>query len=324
MDSIAKRIIDYTMSKMVLPKKKKQKVEEMTSYKEEVLFNSDTLSKIISYLPSVDVLNLAVTCKRFGISDDDNDSLIKESTHMANEDIATEEQLVALPHYDGESSLADYHYLQLLRQPLLFDQLVNGAEYVDEEDKSSVKNSVSQLPAPDTYGSWETAISNNILRAGKHYVSFHFDLGSDEGSLWLGVMRPGQANESASNESASKTPLYPEFYQNFSRTHEERHNDNNIQCCLYNLDSGYCCSSKWDPIYRGGFPNIVRCFLNNQWTSNNVIGMLLDLDEGTLNLYKNGQRLGEMMRGLAGPYCWVASVFNGSSGTIKRGTIPPN
>ena len=49
---------------------KKHKVSNNNAiYREEVLFNSDTLSKIISYLPSVDLFNLAITCKRFGISD---------------------------------------------------------------------------------------------------------------------------------------------------------------------------------------------------------------------------------------------------------------
>ena len=61
---------------------KKQKADVNTTYKEEVLFNSDTLSKIISYLPSVDILNLALTCKRFGVSNTNDDSIIKESTHV--------------------------------------------------------------------------------------------------------------------------------------------------------------------------------------------------------------------------------------------------
>ena len=93
-----------------------------------VLFNSDTLSKIIPYLPSVDVLNLAMTCKRFGISDVDEQSIIKMSADLLVQEIATEEQLAALPHYDGESSLADYHYLQLMREPLTFDHLTDGIE----------------------------------------------------------------------------------------------------------------------------------------------------------------------------------------------------
>jgi len=110
------------------------KVEECTTYKEEVLFNSDALSKVISYLPSVDLLKLAVTCKRFGIASGSRSSLIEESTRIAIHDIATEEQLAALPQYNGENSLADYHNLQLLRTPLTFDQLIGGAEYVNNED----------------------------------------------------------------------------------------------------------------------------------------------------------------------------------------------
>jgi len=56
-------------------------------HKEEVLFNSDTLSKIISYLPSVDALNLAITCKRFGIADVDEQSIIKKSVHILVQDV---------------------------------------------------------------------------------------------------------------------------------------------------------------------------------------------------------------------------------------------
>lgn len=60
------------------------------------------------------------------------------------------------------------------------------------------------------------------------------------------------------------------------------------------------------------------------FTSGDVIGMLLDLDEGTLSVYKNGQKLGVMKRGLAGPYCWMTTISKGFSVTIKRGTIPPS
>jgi len=135
-------------------------------YKEAVLFNTDTLSKIISLLPSIDLLKLAVTCKRFGIASGSSSSLIEESACIVIRDIATEEQLAALPQYDGENSLADYHNLQLLRTPLTFDQLIGGAEYVNNED-SCVRYSES-----GAHRICGTALSNNILRGGKHYASF--------------------------------------------------------------------------------------------------------------------------------------------------------
>ena len=50
-----------------------------------------------------------------------------------------------------------------------------------------------------------------------------------------------------------------------------------------------------------------------------TIGLLLDLDEGTLTVYKNGRRLGVMKDGLSGEYCWYTSIY--SSG--ERGTLPP-
>ena len=53
-----------------------------------------------------------------------------------------------------------------------------------------------------------------------------------------------------------------------------------------------------------------------------TIGMLLDLDEGTLTLYKNNRRLGVMKDGLSGSYCWYVSVWEGAAITIKRGELP--
>ena len=160
---------------------KRQKVDELETGEEAVLFNTDTLSKIISYLPSIDALSLALTCKRFGISDDDKKSVIKMSADILVHEIATEEQLAALPRYGGENALADYHYLQLMREPLTFDHLVN-AEYVNSVDKSCIGNSKCY---------WTTESSTNILRAGKHYALFT-SLGDD---LMMGVMRPGKPNQ---------------------------------------------------------------------------------------------------------------------------------
>ena len=291
---------------------KRQKVDEMETCKDEVLFNSDALTKIISYLSSVDVLNLAVTCKRFGISNNDDDSIIKESARLLVKDIATEEQLAALPHYNGESSLADYHYLQLLRAPLAFDQIVGKAEYVNN-DKSCIRHSV-------TGSSWETAISNNILRAGKHYVSF--TPLADSKSLMMGVMRPGQANESARGP-----PLRKRFFQNFTR----RVGQGIVHCCFYDSYDGTCYYSDWGGgnCYTSVLDGSNELEADPHWgeglksmSSDDVMGMLLDLDEGTLSVYKNGRKLGVMKRGLAGQYCWAVSILRGTGVSIKRGTIP--
>ena len=124
---------------------KSQKTEELTSCMESVLFNSDSLFKIASYLPADGLLNLALTCRRFGIAplpDSDGDSslsLIDETARRLVQDIATEEEMAALPGYDEDNWLSKYNYLLLLRVPLTFDQLVGPIDYV-EGNKSRVTN----------------------------------------------------------------------------------------------------------------------------------------------------------------------------------------
>ena len=56
--------------------------------------------------------------------------------------------------------------------------------------------------------------------------------------------------------------------------------------------------------------------------SGDTVGMLLNLDEGTLAVYKNNHRLGVMKDGLSGSYCWYVGVLGGATVAIKRGEHP--
>ena len=114
------------------------------------LNNNDIILRITPYLNSHELLNLALTCKRFGgtnnetkqnSSDTDNDShytwsLMEEAARQIF-DTAKEEERNALPKYDGETWLSVYKELELLRAPLTFDQLIGGDEekfyYVEDE-----------------------------------------------------------------------------------------------------------------------------------------------------------------------------------------------
>ena len=191
-----------------------------------------------------------------------------------------------------------------MRVPLTFDQLAESIVYV-EGNKSCVVNNNSSLH-------WVTAFSNNIMMAGKHYVSFEVCHGPAHGLL-LGVMRPGEAMQ-----SAIFNPLLPSFYEHFTQRKGSRQYNNSINCCMYQTFDGYCFSHGW------GEGNAVR----NEWDGMECpsppykIGMLLDLDEGTLSVYNNERKLGVMKRGLAGQYCWFVSLLPGIQVTIKRGTVP--
>lgn len=91
---------------------------------------------------------------------------------------------------------------------------------------------------------------------------------------------------------------------------------------MYNTYSGKCRISDW----KHNRDNEDWEGMEHLWhiSSGDEIGLLLDLDEGSLSVYKNGRKLGVMKRGLAGHYCWVLSMFEGTSVTIKRGKIPPS
>ena len=51
-------------------------------------------------------------------------------------------------------------------------------------------------------------------------------------------------------------------------------------------------------------------------------GLLLDLNEGTLSVFKNGRRLGVMKDGLGGEYVWFASVCSPCTISMAKGRDP--
>ena len=52
-----------------------------------------------------------------------------------------------------------------------------------------------------------------------------------------------------------------------------------------------------------------------------TLGMLLDLENGTLSLYQNGRRLGTLKDGLAGEYCWTVGFGGKGDVSIQRGYV---
>jgi hypothetical protein len=150
------------------------------------------------------------------------------------------------------------------------------------------------------------------MMAGKHYVSFEVHHERNSPFLFLGVMRPGEAMQSAEG-----IPVMASFFNHFTQQEESRQYNNSVNCCMYGAHDGYCYSSDWG-VNSGGetWDGMERLFRPHK------IGMLLDLDEGTLSVYINGRNLGVMKRGLAGHYCWVVVMTSGTKVTIKRGTVP--
>ena len=155
---------------------------------------------------------MALTCKRFGgtnndtkqnSSDDTNNeshytwSLMEEAARQIIN--RKEEERNALPRYDGETWLALYNELELLRAPLTFDQLIGGDEesfYYVDGDKSCLRSEGNM---------WKTAISNNIMRSGKHYATFRK---TGRGGLCVGVIRPMKGLDETRFRGKPCSPLH--------------------------------------------------------------------------------------------------------------------
>eukprot|EP01046_Picozoa_sp_COSAG06_P023374 COSAG06_NODE_1852_length_8164_cov_4.582275_2_plen_301_part_00 len=128
-----------------------------------------------------------------------------------------------------------------------------------------------------------TAASKAVMRAGRHYAQFTV-VG---GSMFSGVIQPGWDVEGGEDVQGG-----------------DGH-------CFYFTFNGACLPDYQDWEGKQGADDSDR------------IGMLLDLDQGSMTVYKNDQRLGLMAAGLSGEYSWAVSLYNeGESARIESAPAP--
>ena len=124
---------------------------------------------------------------------------------------------------------------------------------------------------------------------------------------WKGNVNP--INVSSSNKLALAEKLRSQ------RT--AKWGDGNVHCCAYASFDGHCLWTDWD-----------NAADYSDWqgreglTESGTIGLLLDLDEGTLSVFKNGSRLGVMKDGLGGECVWFVSVYSACTISISKGLVP--
>ena len=214
-----------------------------------------------------------------------------------------------LPRYPGESWIAMYHHLLMLRSRLTFDQLVGRQiEYLGG-DKAAVQGVEAN---EESYYLYSTAIcGNHIMRAGKHWATFTSSSTFDS-SQTVGVVRPLPGWENRGLVRFS--PVYDEFYQDLLQGRTDRW-EGDVHYCWLNIKYGSCVWSDWTGENK-----------TSDWEGRDdydedctTLGMMLDLDEGTLSLYQNGRRLGTLKSGLRGEYCWTAGLGHKGDLSIRRG-----
>jgi hypothetical protein len=134
-------------------------------------------------------------------------------------------------------------------------------------------------------GHFRTAAGKAVLRAGCHYAQFTVVSGVD---MLFGVIRPGWDVEGGMDA----------FLVNGH--------------CFYDTFSGHR--------YPGGHD-----WEGMQTTreEGDRIGMLLDLDQGSMTVYKNDERLGVMATGLSGEYSWAVGLCRQTNITRIDATAAP-
>jgi len=297
---------------------------------------------IASFLSPHDMVSLALTCKRFGDKNgrDKKRSAAREvctrEVRQKTEPIslmevaartvlftkATEDERNALPKHLDESWIGIYNeFLKLFRYPLQFDKLAGGGFRHISTSTHSVGEDKTRVSSMGVgYRIIGAAICSNIMRAGKHSVSFQVNDGNPSMNYGItcGIMRPTTKDITSTSLDCCH-PLIHDLSR-FSLKEYETLYRNNVDCCLYSTNMGFGVLrprwKRWEESELIVMDEEQRLQKKRQnenqsfsWEGQEqtretsfTIGCVLDLDEGTLDVFKNGRRLGTMMSGLVGEY----------------------
>jgi hypothetical protein len=128
------------------------------------------------------------------------------------------------------------------------------------------------------------AASKAVMRAGRHYVQFTVVSGYH---MLFGVIRPGWDVEGGMDADSV-----------------DGH-------CFYFTYDGYRYPGEHD--WEG---------MQYAMKEGDRVGMLLDLDQSSMTVYKNDERLGVMATGLSGEYCWAVTMYHDDSARIDAAAAP--
>ncbi|EJK57195.1 hypothetical protein THAOC_22789, partial [Thalassiosira oceanica] len=155
---------------------------------------------------------------------------------------------------------------------------------------------------------------NHIMRAGKHWATFIFgreDVGRVHQSV--GVIRPLPGWDQR-RTLEDFHPAAPHCAEGLRRERTSRW-VGDVHFCHFYYGTGDCYYSDWE-----GYPHISIWEGVDEYDEEiDTLGMLLDLDSGTLSLYRNGRKVGTLKDGLAGVYCWIACLAGTACASIERG-----
>ena len=130
----------------------------------------------------------------------------------------TEDEKNALPRRGDESWIGLYQeFLSAFRMPLQFDKLIGYNINHDEADKTKVSTILD---------GWSdvTAICSNIMRSGKHSVSFQVNGNNPaENGVFCGIMRPTTKDITSLDRC---NPTMDDLSRFSLKDYDNLHNDN--------------------------------------------------------------------------------------------------
>ncbi|EJK69294.1 hypothetical protein THAOC_09460 [Thalassiosira oceanica] len=265
------------------------------------------VTQVASFLcRSRELLSMALTCKAFGWRrTPSGSSLIEEAARqfLVNQLRPSDVERGALPQHGNDTIawLSIVDELERLRLPLKFSKLVDrDMDYVGEcESRVFASHNVIS-----------TAVTNYVMKRGVHYASFKLIRGD---FAIVGVARPfrdfGFVNEEEGFD------MFEE--DNFDDILAQRTDAwvGDVHYCQYHCGYG---TTTWT--------DFQECKSAIHWgrgcDEDDVFGLLVDLNEGSLSVYKNGRFLAMAKDGLAGEYCFFSAMCDDSGVSIKRETPP--
>jgi hypothetical protein len=248
----------------------------------------------------------------------------------------TEQERGWVPRRGLESYLGLMHEIQVLRLPLVFGHAHAGLVLTGQgwpqfgRQVATIRPVEASAYPLEGQGGTLAATSKVVMRAGRHFAQFR--VGPPDLARFYDAATASSFEDRVEDWADESSQLFARcgvVNAGFNPT---------IDHSLWyspECQDGHCFYSAWDgERYPGAIeaPNrsaddFVAGPHNNNggWLGmqdarmpDDCIGMLLDLDEGTMTVFKNGRRLGVMTKGLTGKKSWAVclGVAEGPEGGI--------
>ena len=247
----------------------------------------DLLIHIVSMLTApTDLVRLQLTCPHFAdkvCGSSEMLSIPEEAARLWLEG-CSEQERGWVPRRGLESWLGLMHEVGALRLPLAFGRHAAHAD-IKLTENGALATVDSASAGYNMTSFLRSAASRVVMRSGRHFVQFTVVAGDD---VLFGVIRPGWDVEGGQHAFCK---------------------------------DGHCFYDTFDGRRLPG----THAWEGMQHTreEGDRIGMLLDLDQGSMSVWKNGELLGVMQaEGLSGPLCWAVELYQGHSARIESAAVP--